>query len=164
MGQYFQWVNISNIFFSILSFIPQYLVITVSEIMVSVTGVEWAYTEAPPTMKARDSHVRSRRTCPRTVKNVLFLYPRLKLLWMLFGLWQHALEILSIWLSSLWRYSTMAHSLWAIVILSNPKHYFRCSSKNEMRRRNKIGSSHFRNAIQLVRRQNILWNIFYIIF
>ena len=28
--------------------------ITVSEIMVSVTGVEWAYTEAPPSMKARD--------------------------------------------------------------------------------------------------------------
>jgi len=37
---------------SILTFIPQYLVITVSEIMVSVTGVEWAYTEAPPSMKA----------------------------------------------------------------------------------------------------------------
>ena len=42
------------LFLSILTFIPQYLVITVSEIMVSVTGVEWAYTEAPPSMKARD--------------------------------------------------------------------------------------------------------------
>ena len=33
---------------SILTFIPQYFLITVGEIMVSVTGVEWAYTEAPP--------------------------------------------------------------------------------------------------------------------
>ena len=37
---------------SILTFIPQYLVITISEVMVSVTGVEWAYTESPPSMKA----------------------------------------------------------------------------------------------------------------
>ena len=37
---------------SILTFIPQYLVLTIAEVMVSVTGVEWAYTEAPPTMKA----------------------------------------------------------------------------------------------------------------
>ena len=37
---------------SILWFIPQYFLITVGEIMVSVTGVEWAYTEAPPSMKA----------------------------------------------------------------------------------------------------------------
>ena len=37
---------------SILAFIPQYFVITLSEILVSVTGVEWAYTEAPPQMKA----------------------------------------------------------------------------------------------------------------
>jgi len=37
---------------SILTFIPQYFLITVGEIMVSVTGVEWAYTEAPPSMKA----------------------------------------------------------------------------------------------------------------
>ena len=58
---------IFNNYYSILSFIPQYLVITVSEIMVSVTGVEWAYTEAPPTMKARDSQITSRRT----VQNLL---------------------------------------------------------------------------------------------
>ena len=50
------------LFFSILTFIPQYLVITVSEIMVSVTGVEWAYTEAPPSMKARDPLTISKRT------------------------------------------------------------------------------------------------------
>ena len=35
---------------SILTFIPQYFLITVGEIMVSVTGVEWAYTEAPPSL------------------------------------------------------------------------------------------------------------------
>ena len=56
------YIGIFNNYCSILSFIPQYLVITVSEIMVSVTGVEWAYTEAPPTMKARDSQTPSRRT------------------------------------------------------------------------------------------------------
>ena len=33
--------------------VTQYFLITVGEIMVSVTGVEWAYTEAPPSMKAR---------------------------------------------------------------------------------------------------------------
>ena len=38
---------------SILTFIPQYFVMTLSEVLVSVTGVEWAYTEAPPNMKAR---------------------------------------------------------------------------------------------------------------
>ena len=36
--------------------------ITGSEIMVSVTGVEWAYTEAPPSMKARDPLTIGRRT------------------------------------------------------------------------------------------------------
>ena len=29
--------------------------------MVSVTGVEWAYTEAPPSMKARDPLIIDRR-------------------------------------------------------------------------------------------------------
>ena len=38
---------------SILWFVPQYFVMTLSEVLVSVTGVEWAYTEAPPSMKVQ---------------------------------------------------------------------------------------------------------------
>ena len=37
---------------SLLILTPQYFVITLSEVFISVTGVEWAYTEAPPQMKA----------------------------------------------------------------------------------------------------------------
>ena len=32
--------------------IPQYFIITLSEVFVSVTGIEWAYTEAPTCMKS----------------------------------------------------------------------------------------------------------------
>lgn len=32
--------------------LPQYFIITVSEIMFSITGLEFSYAEAPPTMKS----------------------------------------------------------------------------------------------------------------
>ncbi|CBY36987.1 unnamed protein product [Oikopleura dioica] len=37
---------------SIMWFIPQYFVMTLAEVLINVTGVEWAYTEAPPSMKS----------------------------------------------------------------------------------------------------------------
>lgn len=32
--------------------VPQFIIITVSEVLVSVTGLEFAYTQAPPAMKS----------------------------------------------------------------------------------------------------------------
>lgn len=37
---------------SMLKIIPQYFVITIAEILISVTGLEFAYTQAPATMKS----------------------------------------------------------------------------------------------------------------
>lgn len=54
----YQIKTVSRIFFhrfctvSMLAIIPQYLVITIAEILISVTGLEFAYTQAPRTMKS----------------------------------------------------------------------------------------------------------------
>ena len=58
---------------NIMWMVPQYVIITMSEVMVSATAFEFAYTQAPPSMKAVAQSFELLTTCIGNIIDIFLI-------------------------------------------------------------------------------------------